>query len=793
MAPAATASDIGTDAELEFLHELEDAIQALGSNRFTVDGRPAIVAAQTRARLGEAIKELTQAHINAIADGAEKFGRTSLDKASQRVMLEVVQGDDAMPDAQVQFPEAKVSAQYIFYNEEQKEDARLLQELKRIQYLQHVVMKQLEMTDRSGSTQVVQGMIASGQKFVAGLTAVFKQVETLSRQIEKGLQNKADMPTAEQKTVAIAAITQALRALPAIDPRHIAVKNMVMQQVERLQAKLNMTPAAPRQTAAIMQMKAPSVEAKADVRVNVKVDVKATVKATAKAAPVVKAHVEAKVEAKVDVRAEAKAAPMAVQAKAEIRTAPAAPTETMRQMSATITAIAPNVSVQQTAARVGNTSPVAVLQQTLAKSLGITPAAATPVSVTPAGVAPTATTLVSVAPVSAAPVQAARSTISSAPIASTSISTVSSAAPISVVQSVQAASVQTVAVQSAVVQSAVVQAPVQQVQTQPVQVQAVQAQAIQQRAVQQTVEQPVQQVQVNAAQQPQQQVQQPQQEVAKQAPLKAVEQIVQPINQAQQRITTTQPIVQPAQQMQIVTGQGINAVQHTAPIANVQPSAATPVSSATAQNSAANNAVNNTAPVSQQPAVQGQTGQATTDVTATSRNRNTNGNPNGTVEQARTDNQNVARSEPAGNKETPAEAKKSDAAVEKNPERPNTGERGQEAKGEKEADKKKDVVADSGCNTCTTKNCGACRVSSLQGNGSATVQYGNTNAKGETEAKAKITENAAKCAGCGGCGPGGCSRVAADPNAVAAGHNAALDKLGTRRRAAPALTPAAAA
>lgn len=114
VAQAGAIPQTAADAELEFLHDLEDAIQALGSSRFTADGRPASVAAQTRARLGEAIKELTESQISTIADGAEKFGNTSLRKIDQRVLLEVVQGDAVMPDAQVQFPENNVSAQYIF-------------------------------------------------------------------------------------------------------------------------------------------------------------------------------------------------------------------------------------------------------------------------------------------------------------------------------------------------------------------------------------------------------------------------------------------------------------------------------------------------------------------------------------------------------------------------------------------------------------------------------------------------------------------------------------------------------
>ncbi|MDX1922997.1 MAG: hypothetical protein SFW65_07710 [Alphaproteobacteria bacterium] len=753
------------DSEVEFLRELEDTIERMGSNRFTVDGKPVIVAAETRAKLGEAIKELTQLQINQIADGAEKFGNKE-----RRVLLEVVQGEDALkngPDAQLKFPDAGVTAQYIYYTEEQKEDTRLLMELRRIQYLQHVVMKQLEMTDRSGSSQVVQGMIAAGQKFVQGLTAVFKQVEALTKQIEKGLQNKAELPTAEQKTAAIAAITQAIRALPAVDPRHIAVKNMVMQQVERLQAKFNMVSTAPRASATILQMKAPVVEAKiapaakgadAAVKGDVKVaaDIKTTpptrmdarITAEAKTMPIAKGQIA-------EVRVDAKGQPIAPVTKGDVlvKTAPIATPQTRvdaaaridagvkasatgvqlnatanvhvqaRAQSApvaveqvrvdaarqtpkgtTVTAISPNVSLEQAVARAAVvTSPVHTMQESLANALNITRPAN--------GV----TTLVASA---------------DAALQSTSVQTTPARSTPMVVQPVVQAVVQTPqhrepSVQQHVQPAGMQPTGAQPVVTQPVVTQVNGSQPIASQPVMQQTAAPIRGTQVSGTQ------------VTGNAPIVAVQQ-GQAAVQVQTAVDTT---VQP---MGADTGaKGVEARS---------------VPSGTDAN------VTKGQPVHMRHEAR---------------------------HEAREETRIEARQGDAKGGEAKAgdpkagEAKTADPKEQKLPERPN--DRAQEAKADnKDSKDKKDVKVESGCDVCPSKGSGCigCKGASLTGNGSTVVQL-RVSDQNVAEAKKDFDKNKGPCTGCAGCGPGGCSRTAADPNLASQVRNAALDKLAPRAKAAP--------
>lgn len=725
------APENNSASEVEFLRELEDTIERMGSNRFTVDGRPIIVATETRAKLGEAIKELTQFQINQIADGAEKFGNKE-----RRVLLEVVQGEDALkngPDAQLKFPDTGVTAQYIYYTEEQKEDARLLMELRRIQYLQHVVMKQLEMTDRSGSSQVVQGMIAAGQKFVQGLTAVFKQVEALSKQIEKGLQNKAELPTAEQKTAAIAAITQAIRALPAVDPRHIAVKNMVMQQVERLQAKFNMASTAPRASATILQMKAPVVEAKIDPAAKgadaaVKGDAK--VAADIKTAPPTRMDARITAEAKTipvakgqtaEVRVDAKGQPIAPVTKGDVqaKTAPIAAPQTRvdaaarvdagikasatsvqlnatanghvqaraqsapvaveqvrvdaaRQTpkGATVTAISPNVSVEQAVARAAVvTSPVHTMQESLANALNIT-RPATGVTT----LAAHADTTVQGAAVQTTP---ARST------------------PMVVQVGVQAGA-------QVVLQTHQHREPIVHQQVQPTGIQPTGAQPV------------VAQVTGNA-------------------PIVAGQQ-GQAVVQSQTAVDTK---VQP---MGADTGaKGVEARS---------------VPSGTDANVSKGQPVHTHQEPREETRIEARQG-------------------DGKVGEAKT-----------GDAKT-GDPKTTDPKEQKLPERPN--DRVQEAKADnKDPKDKKDAKVESGCDVCPSKGSGCigCKGASLTGNGSTVVQL-RVSDQNVAEAKKDFDKNKGPCTGCAGCGPGGCSRTAADPNLASQVRNAALDKLAPRAKAVP--------
>ncbi len=770
-----------TSAELEFLQELEDAIESMGANRFTVDGRPVTVAAETRAKLGKAIKELTQVQINQIADGAEKFGNKD-----QRVLLEVVQGEDK-PDAQLKFPDTDVTAQYIYYTEEQKEDARLLMELKRIQYLQNVVMKQLEMTDRSGSSQVVQGMIAAGQKFVQGLTAVFKQVETLSKQIEKGLQNKADMPTAEQKTAAVAAITQALRALPAVDPRHIAVKNLVMQQVERLQAKFNMVPAAPRASATILQMKAPTADATKGaaqpMRAETRADAKtvptakgadaavkgndAKVVATAKTAPLAKVDAKAAPVAKgqtAELRVDAKGQPIAPLAKVDAKAAPVAKGQTaelrvdakgqpiaplakvdaqtqtqvkgtpvavqqtradaaQQVRGATVTSITPNVTAQQAIARASTvTSPVHTMQQSLANALGIT-----------------------------------------RPVAG-----VAQPAPAQIVTAQVQHQAQPIAQQQAQPQQSQPQA--QQVQPQQTQQQAQPQQSQPQDQIIQPVQQQPQQIE------PQQVQQQPVQQVVHINPNTGVaNHVEQPINMqsigAQQtgaQVTGAQPIaVQPNTVQPIVTQISGTQVSGTQ-VGGTQVIGAAPI----------------VAPQQGQPVVaqvvidnKGQPIVADAGVKGVE----VRSVPAGSEARADTT---IAKGQPAEARQTdksqPAEDKKADnkGVENKLPERPT--ERTEAKGGEQEIKEKKEVKVDEGpCGGCGRKGigCGTCGIT-------GTVK---TNLipsdKNVDEAKKTFPDNANPCTSgnCGGCRK--CARADADPAVTANATKDAQAKYGPRRAA----------
>ena len=201
--------------------------------RFTANGRPEKVALETRSKLGGIIDELSDDDINQIAQSAEAHTQSG-----QRVFLEVAYGEPAgTTDAVLLFKKSNshITAVYTLYrDEEEGRDKRLLRELKRMEYLEKVVMRQLETIDRNNSIGVVQGMLRSSGAFVKGLQSVFKQVETLSKLIERGLQHKSEMPTAEQKTAAIQAIQTTLSKLQPTAANHLAIKNMAQQQVDLL-------------------------------------------------------------------------------------------------------------------------------------------------------------------------------------------------------------------------------------------------------------------------------------------------------------------------------------------------------------------------------------------------------------------------------------------------------------------------------------------------------------------------------------------------------------------------------
>lgn len=200
---------------------------------FTVDGRPEIVARETRRNLGGVIDKLSDEEIDTIAANAEAHRQSG-----QRVFLEVAYGEAiGTTDATLLFKKSgtDITAVYTFYkDEEEGRDKRLLRELKRMEYLEKVIMPMLATTDRNNSIGVVQGMIRSSSAFVKGLQSVFKQVETLSKAIERGLQNKSEMPTAEQKTAAIQSIQTTLNNLKPSAVNHLSIKNMVQQQVDAL-------------------------------------------------------------------------------------------------------------------------------------------------------------------------------------------------------------------------------------------------------------------------------------------------------------------------------------------------------------------------------------------------------------------------------------------------------------------------------------------------------------------------------------------------------------------------------
>ncbi len=213
--------------------------------RFTADGRPENVALEARRKLATIIDELSDEDIDAIALNAEAHRQSG-----QRIYLEVSYGEVAgTTDAVLQFKksQAHITAAYTFYkDEEEGQNKRLLRELGRMEYLEKVVMRQLETTDRANSIGVVQGMLRASSAFVKGLQSVFKQVEALSKNIEAGLQNKTAMPTADQKTAAIQAIQTALAKLQPSAPNHLAIKNMVQQQVDVLLKNIAMPVAAMR-------------------------------------------------------------------------------------------------------------------------------------------------------------------------------------------------------------------------------------------------------------------------------------------------------------------------------------------------------------------------------------------------------------------------------------------------------------------------------------------------------------------------------------------------------------------
>ncbi len=224
-------SALAAVAEVHFDEEV------LAPPRFTADGRPEKVARETRSNLGNIIDELSADDIKQIADSAEAHKQSG-----QRVFLEVAYGEPiGKTDAVLHFKKTGtditggITAAYTFYkDEEDGNNKRLLRELRRLEYLEKVVMRQLEMTDRTNSIGAVQGMIRSGSAFIKSLQGVFKQVETLANRIERGLQNKSEMPTAEQKTAAITTIQAALGKLQPLSTTHLSIKNMVQQQVDQL-------------------------------------------------------------------------------------------------------------------------------------------------------------------------------------------------------------------------------------------------------------------------------------------------------------------------------------------------------------------------------------------------------------------------------------------------------------------------------------------------------------------------------------------------------------------------------